>query len=285
MLSAKWYIGLDIANNNLYAVATMRRPSGWHLCNYWQKTLTNKSILTTDSVIHSDWIKYLQSWRKTLPKKISLRIALPVQAVLQKSVTLPNIKLRQHEVDCYVTSAITKMFPLPANELCYDYTLMSHKQYQRLIITAARRSDIDSWQDCLYQARLHADIIEIVPNAIRYAAISANCLPNMLLAHKLKSHWLLISPLSTEYQYSLQPVQQQPISHLIKQACKSLELKTEIDIKAILVSGQINNEWEPTCYQAWSPFSAFASYAITPPTNYSMYVIACGLALREQDYL
>lgn len=285
MLSAKWHIGMDIVNNNLYAVATMRRPSGWHLCNYWQQTLTNNSILTTDTLIHSDWIKYLQGWRKTLPKKISLRVALPVQAVLQKSVTLPNIKLKKYEVDCYVKSAITQIFPLPADELCYDYTLMSQNQSQKLIITAARRSDVENLQHSLYQAQLHADIIEIIPNAIRYAAINANCLPNMLFAHNLKSHWLLISPLSTEYHYLLQPVQQQPISHLIKQACKNLELKTEIDLKAILVSGQINNEWEPIYYQAWSPFSAFTSYAITPPTNYSMYVIACGLALREQDYL
>ncbi len=284
MFAAKWNIGLDIHDNELYAIATVRRSSGWHLCGYWQKTLTNKSK-KLDTLLQPDWIKPLKEWRKTLPRKLSLRIALPVQSVLQQSITLPNIKFNKHELDAYITSVITKIFPFPANQLYYDYSLFMRQKEQMLLITAARRSDIETWQDYLCKAQFYADIIEIVPNAIRYAAMCANCLPNMLLAHNINAHWLLISPLSKEYQYTLQPIQQCPLSDLIQQANKSLKLTSEPNINSILVSGKISPEWEPACYRSWSPFNAFVHSTKPLPTNVSMYVIACGLALREQDKL
>src|SRR5690606_13378600 len=92
MFPNTWNVGLDIQSHSLRAVAAQRRRGGWQLRHWWQKELPY-AVLRDGYLDQSEsLIPLLRQWRTRLPRHISLRIALPVQRVLQHVIPAPDAR-------------------------------------------------------------------------------------------------------------------------------------------------------------------------------------------------
>ncbi len=160
MFPQAWQVGLDIQIDCVRAVAAQRRRNGWQLRHWWQQALP-QAVLRDGCLEPSEFlIRALRQWRVKLPRHISLRIALPAQRVLQQRMARPDARLREPERSDYIGGHGLKQFPLDGQTLALDYRAAPADE-ATLLLTAARRQELQQWLHCLRQAGLHPQAVDI----------------------------------------------------------------------------------------------------------------------------
>ncbi|CFQ37605.1 type IV pilus biogenesis protein PilM [Yersinia bercovieri] len=294
MYTQYWQVGLDIQMEAIRALAVVRRRHGWQLRYWWHHSLPAGSLrdgILQQPDIVSDKLKLL---RKQLPRHISLRIALPAQRILQHAMAVPDRRLREPERAGYINAAACRAFPLSSQELALDYrtTLRSDSE---LLITAARQSEIEQWQNCLHQAGLPSHIIDITPCALRYMAAAAGLSGPYWLIHRLANEWLWVSSSEMPFEFGVVAIDADddvPEGHYSNATESRSALVAQLQTRyPELGTAQMRvyysstmDEPPPENSTHWSPFAAFTQYQPPLPSLPAAYILAGGLALRPADY-
>lgn len=279
MFSQTWQVGLDIQSNCVRALAAQPRRSGWQLRHWWQQALPMPVL--RDGYLESSetLITLLKQWRIRLPRHISLRIALPAQRVLQHTLPLPDVRLREPVRHDYITMQGLKQFPLDSQTLAMDYRIAPSNTHQ-LLLTAARQQELQQWLNCLQAADLQPQVIDISPSVLCAMAAFAGLNRDMGLLHRLEQEWLWVAPRSMPFAYGVLPAGefenvQQALSAM-RIACPALG-DQEIYYSSVL------DEPLPAGVRPWSPFTAFSYLQPPLPAQPMAFVLAAGLALRRED--
>nr|CDS56141.1 putative pilus assembly protein [Serratia symbiotica] len=280
MFYQSWQVGLDIQNHSVRALAVQRRRNGWQLRHWWQHKLS-QAVLRDGCLEHSDaLIQVLRQWRVQLPKYISLRIALPAQRVLQQRMPQPDARLKEPQRNDYISIQGLKQFPLDGQTLALDHRL-SPPDTATLLLTAARRQELQQWLHCLHQADLQPQVVDITPCALRVMALAAGLPAVAGLMHRLDHEWLWVAPHGGPFAYGVLPASEPDglISALraLQTAVGSPGTDLQVCYSSILEGPP------PAGCQLWSPLSAFRQLQPPLPTQPSAFVLAGGLALREED--
>ncbi|KGT93930.1 pilus assembly protein PilM [Enterobacter cancerogenus] len=188
MAFQRWQIGLDIQNGQLCALGIERRRHGWQLRHWWQQPLPHDTlrngVLQTTPLLQ----EMLTRWQRHLPKRYSLRVGLPPQLVLQRTLPLPETSLSEPAMSRYVASSAPRLFPVEPATLSIDYR--SARNATQLCITAARREVIAQWLAPLKEAGLRPDVFELSSLALTQIAMRMPLHRDQLLIHPLSDHWL-----------------------------------------------------------------------------------------------
>ncbi|TAJ02213.1 type IV pilus biogenesis protein PilM [Pectobacterium versatile] len=277
-----WQVGVDIQNGFMRALAVQRRRDGWQLRHWWQCPLPDDT-LRSGSLHHTEALcEALRTWSRLLPGHISLRVGFPAQLILQQHLPLPDRRLQEPERSLYIETMAARKLPISSESLAIDYREDPQRQ-GALLVTAARRQEIDKWLACLNNAGLHPDVLEISTCALRAMAQRAGLDANRLLLHRLLDGWLWVSPLNQAFHSG--------VIHLD-------ELNDETDILSV-VSTRYQHDVDGTAYyssvspdlpsqqtdvfQTWSPLTVFHHMQPPLPSFPSAFAIAGGLALRPED--
>ncbi|WFQ78986.1 pilus assembly protein PilM [Xenorhabdus sp. SF857] len=281
MYPPKWYIGLDIQDHYIRALAAIKRRDGWQLRHCWQYHLSSE-IISGGRLQDPEKLRHiLMQWRKILPKNLSLRLALPVQQTLQRQIALPDhTALQEPELGWFVHANAEKQFP--ASDLALDYRVHG----QQICISATRQKDLNRWLNLFAEINLSLDAIDIAPCALRYVAKFAGVPDASWLLHKRITNWLWVAPANRPFGYGL--ISSQPDSHLA-QIINQLPITSETEDYAIYYS----DEEQSTSVKAisvstksaniWQLLMAFRHYHPPLPDKTNAFIIAAGLALRPSD--
>ncbi|MDX7987317.1 hypothetical protein FE392_08230 [Xenorhabdus sp. 12] len=282
MYLSKWYIGLDIQDHYICALAATKRRNGWQLRNCWQYHLSNE-IISGGRLQHPEkLLRILIQWRQTLPRNISLRLALPVQQTLQKQVSLPGqTALQEPELGWFVHANAEKQFP--ASDLALDYRVHG----RQVCISATRQRDLNLWLKLLEDINLLPDAIDIAPCALRYAARQAAIPDNSWLIHKRTTDWLWVSPANHAFSYGL--IALQPHLHL-ENIISQLPVTSETEGYAVYYSPEHSAKEQcvsqdlTSSVNSWQLLTAFRHYQPPLPEKMNAFIIAAGLAIRPDDH-
>ncbi|MDX7083915.1 pilus assembly protein PilM [Serratia marcescens] len=276
MFPQAWQVGLDIQIDCVRAVAAQRRRNGWQLRHWWQQALP-QAVLRDGCLEPSEFlIRALRQWRVQLPRHISLRIALPAQRVLQQRMAQPDARLREPERSDYISGHGLKQFPLDGQTLALDYRAAPGDE-AALLLTAARRQELQQWLHCLRQAGLHPQAIDITPCALRVMATAAGVPLAAGLMHRLDREWLWVAPADGAFAFGLVPGDDGAQARLALQA-----LTPAGDDRPVYAGSVLAGDLPAGCL-AWSPLSAFTQLRPPLPVHPSAFALAGGLALREED--
>ncbi|MEQ9867021.1 type IV pilus biogenesis protein PilM [Pectobacterium aroidearum] len=277
-----WRVGLDIQNGFMRALAVQRRRDGWQLRHWWQCPLPDDT-LRTGSLHHTEALcEALRTWRRLLPAHISLRVGFPAQLILQQHLPMPDRRLQEPGRSLYIETIAARKLPVSSESLAIDYREDPQEQGS-LLVTAARRQEIDNWLTCLNSAGLRPDVLDVSTCALRMMAQLAGLESNRLLLHRLLDAWLWVSPLNHAFHSG--------VIHLD-------ELNSEADILSI-VSTRYQHDIDNIAYysgvspdlphqkadilQPWSPLTVFSHLQQPLPRFPPAFAIAGGLALRPED--
>ncbi|MEQ9878049.1 pilus assembly protein PilM [Pectobacterium aroidearum] len=277
-----WRVGLDIQNGFMRALAVQRRRYGWQLRHWWQCPLPDDT-LRTGSLHHTEALcEALRTWRRLLPGHISLRVGFPAQLILQQHLPMPDRRLQEPGRSLYIETMAARKLPVSSESLAIDYREDPQEQ-GALLVTAARRQEIDKWLACLNSAGLRPDVLDVSTCALRTMAQLAGLESHRLLLHRLLDGWLWASPLNHAFHSGF--------IHLD-------ELNDESDILSI-VSTRYQHDVDNIAYysgvspdlphqkadvlQPWSPLTVFSHLQPPLPSFPSAFAIAGGLALRPED--
>lgn len=277
-----WRVGLDIQNGFMRALAVQCRRDGWQLRHWWQCPLPDDT-LRTGSLHHTEALcEALRTWRRLLPAHISLRVGFPTQLILQQHLPMPDRRLQEPGRSLYIETIAARKLPVSSESLAIDYREDPQEQGS-LLVTAARRQEIDNWLTCLNSAGLRPDVLDVSTCALRMMAQLAGLESNRLLLHRLLDAWLWVSPLNHAFHSG--------VIHLD-------ELNSEADILSI-VSTRYQHDVDNIAYysgispdlpyqkadilQPWSPLTVFSHLQSPLPRFPPAFAIAGGLALRPED--
>ncbi|WP_409158756.1 type IV pilus biogenesis protein PilM [Pectobacterium sp. B2J-2] len=277
-----WRVGVDIQNGFMRALAVQRRRNGWQLRHWWQCPLPDDT-LRSGSLHHTEALcEALRTWRRLLPGHISLRVAVPAQLILQQHLPMPDRRLQEPERSLYIEAMAARKLPVSSESLVIDYREDPQEQGS-LLVTAARRQEMDRWLACLNRAGLHPDVLDVSTCALRMMAQYAGLDANRLLLHRLLDGWLWVSPLNHAFHSG--------VIHLD-------ELNDEVDILSI-VSTRYQRNIDNIAYYSgvspdfpnqkadvllpWSPLTVFSHMQPPLPSFPAAFTIAGGLALRPED--
>lgn len=279
-----WQVGLDIQESGFYVCAIQRRRYGWQLRHWWHQPVATPFFSSIGIIDSNQFVDALKKWRRQLPKCVSIRVALPASAILQQSVILPEQTLSSQEQSWFIEASLGKLFPLSARELTVDYRInRSASSSNDVVITAARRTDVDHWIAILAKAHITADIIDTVPCVLRSMASMASLDPSYLLFHQLEHQYLLVSPLSEAFSYRLLPNDHYSYPERLEAALQAYQQLPGKLVENIYFSGlEVLAEW-PDNVHCWSPMVAFHQMQPPLPEFPYQFVLACGLALRRED--
>ncbi|CAK9886547.1 MAG: hypothetical protein XXXJIFNMEKO3_02992 [Candidatus Erwinia impunctatus] len=209
-----WQVGLDIQNGMLCAVAIKRRRQGWQLCHWWSHALPLDTLHNGFFQHRVSLVALLQRWRQMLPHRLSLRVGLPPQSVLQHRASWPVRELAEPMRSQYVTANAKRLFPLALEELVVDYRTAG-KENTLLTMTAIRQETLNDWLACLHQARLFPDVMDIAPSALFVLSGALAIPPGAVLVHRLFDHWLWYGAAQQEPHWGWCPLQDaEDFSHL-----------------------------------------------------------------------
>ncbi|MDR0218936.1 MAG: pilus assembly protein PilM [Enterobacteriaceae bacterium] len=313
MYLSTWHIGLDIHDHHIRALAATKRRDGWQLRHCWQLSLAQDALLqdtllreriSGERLQDSERLKpILVQWRNLLPRKIKLRLALPVQQTLQKQLALPqHTTLREPELGWFVHANAEKQFP--ATDLALDYRVYG----QQICVSATRQKDLNFWLDLLAEIGLFPDAVDISPCALRYVAQFAAIPDDSWLIHKRTTDWLWVAPTHLPFSYGLLSTQSYPC---LTQVINQLPTTPGMASRIIYCSDE-NNSDEKNGYEQnsdeknsreqsfafsldqpqiqpeasihfWHMLSAFRHYQPPLPEATDTFMIAAGLALRPDD--
>ncbi|MBJ7222972.1 MULTISPECIES: pilus assembly protein PilM [unclassified Brenneria] len=277
-----WRVGLDIQNGFMRALAVQRRRYGWQLRHWWQFPLPGDT-LRAGSLHHTEALcETLLKWRRLLPRHISLRVGFPAQLILQQRLPAPDSRLQEPERGWYIENMAARKLPVSSDSLAIDYREDPHSPGS-LVITAARRSELNHWLDCLRSADLHPEVVDVSTSAIRCMADAAGLEYNRLFLHRLADGWLWISPLNHPFQFGvIDP--DEVISDANVLSLVSARYLPDVDNTAYYSSTlpDLANS-AADVLKPWSPLTAFNQMQPPLPDFPSAFVIAGGLAVRPGD--
>ncbi|PHM50251.1 type IV pilus biogenesis protein PilM [Xenorhabdus miraniensis] len=276
MYPSKWYIGLDIQDHYIRALAATKRRDGWQLRHCWQYRLSNE-IISGGRLQHPEKLLHiLMQWRQILPKNIKLRLALPVQQTLQRQIALPShTVLQEPELGWFVHANAGKQFPV--SDLALDYRVHG----QQVCISATRQKDLNLWLNLFEDINLPLDAIDISPCALRYVAKCAGVPDDSWLVHKRTTDWLWVAPANHPFSYGLVTSQSYP--HLA-QIISQLPMTPETENYAVYYSDEEQTmSAPPEAANLWQILAAFRHYHPPLPEQIKAFTIAAGLALRPDD--
>lgn len=274
-----WQVGLDIQAGFARAIAVQRRRHGWQLRHWWQHSLPDFTL--REGILHetAPLIAILSSWRKTLPSTFSLRISLPAQRIMQQRMAMPDGRLREPARSAFIFTSAAKQFPLSVEHLVMDYRVDPHEDNQ-IVVTAARQQEIQQWMQCLAQAQLFPEVIELAPCALQVAAHAAGLPGDALLLHPLDDAYLWASPHSLPFQFGL-------FDHAEMESGAPLMERVRSQYRAATLChahGFISGDTVLPATQCWSPLSAISQLSAPLPANPGAFAPAVGLALRQADH-
>ncbi len=281
MYSPIWQTGLDIQTDEVRALAVIRHGHEWQLCHWWQQSLP-VGVLCNGNLQQPEILsEILRSWRAQLPQNISLRIAFPVQRILQQVLPVPDKRLQEPERSWFINTAAARQFPLNNQVLTYDYRC-DPSDNAELRVTAARQDELQLWQNCLQLANLTAQVIDITPCSLQSMAYAATLLPQHLLIHRLQDEYLWVSPLNAPFRYGSTPSEQESsVNEMLDKLC-ALYCSGPDNLEGVYYSSVIA-EPVPDNTIAWSPFSIFKQIHLSLPPLPMAFVLAGGLAVRAMD--
>ncbi|ADU70984.1 type IV pilus biogenesis protein PilM [Pantoea sp. At-9b] len=264
MTFQRWQIGLDIQNGKLCTLAIQRRRQGWQLRHWQQQALPEETLKNGVLQSSAALLAALRQWRCQLPSRYSLRVGLPPQLVLQRTLALPDVTLREPALNRYVQASSQRLFPVEPASLALDYRASSAST--QLCITAARREVIAQWLEPLQQAGLQPDVFELSSLALAQVAWRLPLRPQQLLIHPLSDHWLWYLAGET------------PTSGA---CCEPLSLAQVQATFPGMVSALSTTPM--TGFTAVRPFSLLHYLQLPLPDHEGDFALALGLALRPED--
>jgi pilus assembly protein HofM len=279
MWRSEWQVGLEIQPQQLLAVAARHHPAGWQLMRWWQQPLPLGASCEVQQ-LHSEALSdTLVTWQQQLPQHCRLHCALPQTLVLQAQLTLPA-SIGPAQTAWAVQLSLPKLFPLPADDLAYDYCHPDGAA-QPLLITVARRSIVAEWVASLQAARLSPSIIEITPCVLRALARQQEHSPQALLLHRHAESSLVVSPTGTPCRFTTLPTEEELFTAAL-QWCVS---QCGVAPSAVLLSGEVpapkqGGSIDPPS-ALWRPFDHFVPPLPALPDRQEQFAIACGLATRH----
>jgi pilus assembly protein HofM len=188
-----WQIGLEIQQQTLRAVAVQRQRQGWQLRHWWHLPLAKNTF--REGVLQSpeNLLTVLAQWRRELPLQHQLRVAFPTQRTLQRAVPAPDNRLRETARESYLATAAAKQLQMQPAQLSWDYVAQPQDS-SRLLVTAARQSEVKGLLSCLAKQRLFPTVL--APGASALPALSPLFDLDMprFLVHQECDHWLWAKP-------------------------------------------------------------------------------------------
>jgi len=277
-----WQVGLDIQAGFARAIAVQRRRHGWQLRHWWHHPLP--ALTLRGGILHESepLSAILSVWRNTLPAKISLRVSLPAQRVMQHVLPQPDPRLRGATRSAFLLSSAARHFPLSVEQLVMDYRTDPCGD-KNIIVTAARQHKIQQWQHCLAKSRLFPEVFELAPCALQLAASAAGVSAESLLLHRLDEGWLWASPHGLPFQFGVfEAGEVGDISQLMLRAREQYRASKLCDAACLFSS--VNQEALPAGVLGWSPLTAIGQLSPPLPANPGAFALATGLALRPEDH-
>lgn len=261
----RWQVGLDIQSQQLCAIVVQRRRTGWQLCDWWSQTLAQDALKNGVLQRSAALQKALQSLGKRLPRRYSLRVALPPQLVLQRTLPLPALSLREPALERYISAAAQHLFPVGAEALALDYRY--HQHARQLSVTAARQAVISQWQTPLLESGMQPAVFELTSYALAQVAFSAGLGDNAALLLYRDGEWLWYCR-ACEPQSGAASVLASAIlpADVTRFGCAPAQIRL------------------PPGYLPFSPLSLFTFHPPPLPPSAAEFCIAAGLALREEDH-
>jgi pilus assembly protein HofM len=277
-----WQVGLDIQADYLRAIAVVWRRGGWQLRHWWQYALPNNMLDNGLLCYAQDLTKILLVWRKTLPRVISLRICLPAQRVMQTRFAAPDARLGEPLRGEYIVDRAAKQFPLNLSSLRVDYRQETPGS-QQVTVSAARQQEVLQWQDCLAQAGIYPDVMDLAPCVLQAAAAQAGLSANRLLIHQQPDGWLWVAPYQLPFQFGMLEPQAISCPDQLYQHVLALYAQRDDCCSPGYFSSYCAPEQLPAELQSWSIWDAFHQYLPPLPTYAPAFVFAAGLAMRDKD--
>jgi len=276
-----WQVGLDIQNGCARAIGVQKRRNGWQLRHWWQQPLPQEVM--RQGILHEteQLIVILSRWRSRLPSTFSLRICLPAERIIQIRLPTPDIRLQEPHRDAFIRTSAAKQLPLAVESLTLDYRCESAASTE-LIVTAARREELDSWQHCLKQAKLFPEAVELTPCAIQAAASAAGVPAESLLLHRLEQHWLWVAPHGLPFQFGLLEDEDIDEPARLREKLTTLYRHRKLCNDELYFTST-GEDPVPDGMRSWSAFDAFQQVSPPLPVNPGAFAIAAGLAVRAAD--
>lgn len=269
-----WQVGLDIQNGQICALGIQRRRNGWQLRHWWQHTLPQDTLRNGLVQRPDDVVALLQRWRKHLPARISLRVGFPPQLVMQRQLAQPALRLREPDRSSYIMAAARRFFPIAPEALALDYRCADDAD-GAMYLTAARQDALQNWVDCLHQASLVPDVLELTPAALHALACGLSLDTSAALVHRLSDHWLWYAPQSGAHAWGWCSLEDAADFSALQQ--RYLQGSHSIWYSSALAEERP----EGTC--ALSPLAAVQCYQPPLPVYDGAFALATGLALRPED--
>lgn len=280
MWRSEWQVGLEIQPQQLLAVAARRHHAGWQLTHWWQQPLQLGTFCEAQLLQPEALSATLAAWQQQLPPRYRLQCALPQALVLQAQLTLPNA-IAAEQTAWAVQLSLPKLFPLPADDLAYDYCHPDGTA-QPLLITVARRSVVAEWLAALQAARLFPSVIEVTPCVLRGLARQQRHSPQALLLHLQADSSLVVSPPGTPCRFSTLPTDEA----LFTAALQWCVTQCGVTPSALLLSGEVpelRQESVDPPRSLWRPFAHFSATLPKLPDRQEQFAVACGLATRHHE--
>src|SRR5471030_817790 len=276
-----WQVGLDIQAGFVRAIAVQRRRYGWQLRHWWQHPLPPISL--RGGILHeiAGLSAILSVWRHSLPSKISLRICLPAQRVMQHSLPQPDARLSGAARSAFIFASGARHFPLSTEQLVMDYRAAPAGD-NAIIVTAARRQEVEQWQHVLAASGLFPEVIELAPCALQLAASASGVSGEKLLFHRLDEGWLWVSPHGLPFQFGAFDDEEVSDVTTLNTLARAQYRASRLCEEGSLFSGAVS-EPLPEGIASWSPLTAIGQLSPPLPAHPGSYAIAVGLAIRAVD--
>lgn len=269
MAFTTWQIGLDIQNKHLCALALQPRRNGWQLRHWWHWPLSEAYQHQDSPCFTPSLLLQLAQWRRQLPQRYSLRIGIPPQLALQRSLNLPEMQLREPALGHYVQAASKRLFPLDTAELTLDYRPQGDGSV--LAVTAAHRQRVNQWLQPLSEVGLAPTVIDLTTSALACVAQQASLPANSVLVHQQEGGWLWYRCATGECGYSNEG-----------ESLQQLQQRAFSEATSILLSNGTSAPDAPSTH-AFSPFSVFRFLQPPLPEQPGLFTVAAGLALRSEE--
>ncbi|MBW7981278.1 hypothetical protein ES150_01720 [Enterobacillus tribolii] len=267
MFSQRWQTGVDISPGGMCAVALSRRRDGWQLKRWWQ--LSPPADLFCDGRLQrprqlGEW---LRDWRRELPANARIRLGLPPAQVMQRYLPRPDRQLSPAVRQEALRIAVEKQFHLSCKEMAYDYAPAA-RDGDGVVVTAARRRDLQGWLDAMSVAGLTPDAVDITPCALRRVAALCGTPPDKLLLYRTSQTLLWVSPRPQPLAYGCVAAGDDDVSQAV---CAALQAGFTGD--GYLLSGA-------AAPAEWSPFGFLRQLQPPLPRQPQDFTLALGLALH-----
>src|SRR5471032_3408996 len=256
-----WQVGLDIQAGFVRAIAVQRRRYGWQLRHWWQHPLPPISL--RGGILHetAGLSAILSVWQHSLPQ--------------------PDARLSGAARSAFIFASGARHFPLSTEQLVMDYRAAPAGD-NAIIVTAARRQEVEQWQHVLAASGLFPEVIELAPCALQLAASASGVSGEKLLFHRLDEGWLWVSPHGLPFQFGAFDDEEVSDVTTLNTLARAQYRASRLCEEGSLFSGAVS-EPLPEGIASWSPLTAIGQLSAPLPAHPGSYALAVGLAIRAVD--